>query len=194
MEKSTAKRVGTALSGWRRILLTDSLNISIGIRSGGGCRRCIFDHGNSYPNNICGRCEHRRYRSLLDYFEDNYIGRSRRGRARAQPKFPIGLWNVVSRTEMDLPRTNNNVEGWHNRFSSIINGAHPTLRKFLENLKTEEILSRAETAQILGGHQFPAKKKYADSAKRVKKLVSEYPSRSSNVVSYLRGIAHNLKF
>ena len=132
--------------------------------------------------------------SVLDYFEDTYIGRSRRGRARAQPKFPIGLWNVVSRTEMDLPRTNNNVEGWHNRFSSIINGAHPTLWKFLENLKAEEILSRAETAQILGGHQFPAKKKYADSAKRVKKLVSEYPSRSSNVVSYLHGIAHNLKF
>ena len=84
--------------------------------------------------------------------------------------------------------------GWHNRFSSIINGAHPTLWKFLENLKAEEILSRAETAQVLGGHQFPAKKKYADSAKRVKKLVSEYQSRSSNVVSYLRGIAHNLKF
>ena len=82
----------------------------------------------------------------------------------------IGLWNAVSRTEMDLPRTNNNVEGWHNRFCRIINGAHPTLWKFLENLKIEESLNRAETAQILGGHQFPAKKKYVDCSKRVKKL------------------------
>ena len=132
--------------------------------------------------------------NVLDYIEDNHIGRARRGRARAQPKFPIRLWNVVSRTEMDLPRTNNNVEGWHNCFCRIINGAHPTLWKFLENLKIEESLSRAETAQILGGHQFPAKKKYVDCAKRVKKLVSEYPSRRSNMVSYLRGIAHNLSF
>ena len=46
-----------------------------------------------------------------DYFEDNYIGRTRRGRPHAQPKFPIALWNVESRTEEDLPfpRINNNV-------------------------------------------------------------------------------------
>ena len=58
-----------------------------------------------------------------DYFEDNYIGRTRRGRPHAQPKFPIALWNVESRTEEDLPlpRINNNVEGWHNRFYRIIN-------------------------------------------------------------------------
>ena len=43
--------------------------------------------------------------NVLDNFEDNYIGRTRRGRPRAQPKFPIALWNVMSRTEEDLPRT-----------------------------------------------------------------------------------------
>ena len=29
---------------------------------------------------------------LMDYFEDNYIGRLRRGR-RSQPRFAISLWN-----------------------------------------------------------------------------------------------------
>jgi hypothetical protein len=46
---------------------------------------------------------------LLDYFEDNYIGR-RRPNGRAKPQFPIGLWNMQERTLNDAMRTNNNGE------------------------------------------------------------------------------------
>ena len=48
---------------------------------------------------------------ILDYFEDTYIGRQRRGRPRGTPMFPINAWNMVDRTQDELPRTNNHIEG-----------------------------------------------------------------------------------
>ena len=48
---------------------------------------------------------------LLDYFEDNYVGR-RRPNGRAIPRLPIGLWNMRKRTLKGAMRTNNNAEVW----------------------------------------------------------------------------------
>ena len=56
--------------------------------------------------------------AVLDYVEDTYIGRQRRGRPRDIPMFPIQIWNMYDRTLALLPRTNNNVEGWHKRFQT----------------------------------------------------------------------------
>ncbi|CAF4271573.1 unnamed protein product [Rotaria sordida] len=36
------------------------------------------------------------YHQVLDYIEDNYIGRLRR-RTRRQPSYPIDFWNMVTR-------------------------------------------------------------------------------------------------
>ena len=131
---------------------------------------------------------------VLDYFEDNYIGRRRGRNRRAIPPFPISIWNMVERTEDDLPRTNNNIEGWHHRFSLNVDGAHPTLWKFIESLKREESLVRAELAQVLGGHPVTQKRKYADCAMRIKNIVTAYPVRRADIIRYLRSIAHNLSF
>ena len=48
---------------------------------------------------------------LIDYFEDNYIGRFRRARRRVIPTFQKESWNMFHRTEQEMPRTNNNKEG-----------------------------------------------------------------------------------
>ena len=61
----------------------------------------------------CGEEE----QAVLDYFESTYIGEVRRGR-RQQPMFPHELWNMNIRVQEDLPRTNNELEGWHTRFST----------------------------------------------------------------------------
>jgi len=71
---------------------------------------------------------------LMDYFEDNYIGRTRRGR-RSQPRFPISLWNQHERVVNDLPRTNNATEGWHNAFNSMVDIAHPTPGRLARKLQ-----------------------------------------------------------
>ena len=53
---------------------------------------------------------------LLVYFEDTYIGRKMSRNRRANPRFSISMWNCFSRVVLNLPRTNNMVEGWHNAF------------------------------------------------------------------------------
>ena len=64
--------------------------------------------------NHCGIDE----QPVLDYFETNYIGELRRGR-RLLPLFLHELWNMHNRILNELPRTNNNLEGWHTRFSTM---------------------------------------------------------------------------
>ena len=64
---------------------------------------------------------------ILNYFEDTYIGRLRRNGRRDAPLFSGEMWNMYNRTRNHLPRTNNNVEGWHNGLQAHINACHPSL-------------------------------------------------------------------
>jgi hypothetical protein len=51
---------------------------------------------------------------LYKYFEENYIGKLNRGnRPRKDPMFALTQWNVHDRTMDGMPRTSNNIEGWH---------------------------------------------------------------------------------
>jgi hypothetical protein len=122
--------------------------------------------------------QHNGIDTLLDYFEDTYIGRQRRGHPRAHPRFPIEMWNMFNRTREELPRTNNHVEGWHRRFCGNCDGSHPTLWKLLRSFQREENLVRAEIHQVFGGHPVVQKQTYADCAARVLNIVEDYPPHS----------------
>ena len=62
-----------------------------------------------------------------------------------------------------MPRTNNNIEGWHRKFECNLTVAHPGFWKFLNALKREENLSRVDILQADGGHQPPAqRRRYVD--------------------------------
>ena len=80
---------------------------------------------------------------MLDYFEDNYIGRSRHNTPIRRPTFNIETWNMFHRTDNELPRTNNAVEGWHRSFQSHVTTCHPSFWKFIDIMKQEEGLVRA---------------------------------------------------
>ncbi|XP_059159252.1 mitogen-activated protein kinase kinase kinase 2-like [Physella acuta] len=54
---------------------------------------------------------------IADYFEDYYIGGPQR-RGRRKPMFPFDMWNMLTRAEDHMPKTNNSVEGWHRSFQS----------------------------------------------------------------------------
>ena len=54
---------------------------------------------------------------ILDYFETHTF------------------WNVNTRVQGHLPRTNNHLEGWHNRFAQIVEQFHPHIWKFTDTLK-----------------------------------------------------------
>ena len=130
---------------------------------------------------------------LLQYLEDTYIGRYRRNARRRTPLFAINLWNMFNRTDDDLPRTNDIVEGWHRSFQGHISICHPVVWKFLSVLQKEENMLRISIVQHLAGHPAPPpRKRYLDSSRRILRILGDYPNRQR--LQYLRAIAHNLTF
>ncbi|XP_072377879.1 uncharacterized protein [Diabrotica undecimpunctata] len=104
---------------------------------------------------------------LINYFEDTWVGRLARRGNRRQPLFPANVWNCYDLADQDIPRTNNAVEGWHNSFSSLLN------------------------KQYISGNVPPRKRKYQDTANRIRTIVADYADRPT--LEYLRGIAHNFQ-
>jgi|UniRef100_A0A2S2QAB4 hypothetical protein len=106
---------------------------------------------------------------LLDYFENTLVGKlDRRTVKRKPPKYAITFWNCFSRVIQDLATTNNAIEGWHNCFTSLINGMHPSIWRFIDALKKEESINRLKIEQYVGGNE-PSKKKKIDRAAKIKK-------------------------
>ena len=94
-------------------------------------------------------------RELVNYFEDNWIGRPARRGGRSASIFPVTLWNVHDQVVHDLPRTNNSVEGWHRGFSQLLGAYHPTIWKFIDGLKKEQSMNEMKLEQFLAGRQPP---------------------------------------
>ena len=57
---------------------------------------------------------------MLDYFEDNYIGRFRANGSRARPLFGIKYRNVYDRKKSSQMGTNNSAEAWNRRISKYL--------------------------------------------------------------------------
>jgi len=129
---------------------------------------------------------------LVDYYEDTWIGRPRRG-GRRPPLFPHALWNCFQTTAVRNSRTNNSVEGWNRRFNSIVGMKHPTIWKFIEKLKEEQSFNEMKLNQLIAGTPAqPRKRKYRDLEDRLLKIVEDYGNLT--VSDYLLGIAHNVAF
>lgn len=108
--------------------------------------------------NIVNDIEFRPLDFLLDYFEDTYIGRQRRGR-RTQPRYPVSTWTQYDRVMQSLPRTNNAVEGWHNAFNNSVSIAHPTPARLARKLQQEEHAVAVRRVQNGAGLPAPKKRK-----------------------------------
>ena len=75
----------------------------------------------------------------------------------------------------DLLRTNNAVEGWHQRFQRNVGAYHPNLWKFIDILKWEQSLNHVNISQARAGHQpEPQRRRYQDSNRRIKNIVQDY--------------------
>ena len=96
--------------------------------------------------NHCGTQE----QPLLQYFESTYVGELRAG-VRANPLFPLDIWNVYGRVVGGLPRTTNCVEGWHNAFQRSVGQSHAHIWKFLSCLKRENEAMHLRIAQYVAG-------------------------------------------
>ncbi|TKR62960.1 hypothetical protein L596_026854 [Steinernema carpocapsae] len=71
-----------------------------------------------------------RIRPVAEYFQKFYIGSS-----NTVPMFPHNTWNMYSRLMDRRPRTNNQVEGFHNALASFFGVCHPNIFKFVAVIK-----------------------------------------------------------
>lgn len=132
---------------------------------------------------------------VLDYFEDTWIGRYQRGRRnRRAPRFDLQLWNCFDAAMQNMPKTNNAVEGWHHSFEATVNTVHANVYRLFNALKKEQVLTESRYEQQLSGEP-PAKsrRKYKDCALRLQNRVDLYDE-ETDVVEYLRGVAHNISY
>ncbi|KAL8587321.1 hypothetical protein ACOMHN_045568 [Nucella lapillus] len=147
---------------------------------------------------------------LYDYFEDNYVGRLRRGRrrdanpTRAPPRFALEFWSVCDRNQVDLPRTNNKLEGWHMGLQSMFDGPNPSIWKFIAGIQKEQSLQHSVKIQMEGGHPGPTSKKHFSAInKRLQTFIQSYERAEDNEdedddendkVPFLRSVARNIEF
>ena len=92
------------------------------------------------------------YQDILDYIEDNYIGRMR-GRTRSQAPYPIDFWNRVECVKNNMHCTNNNIEDWHRKLNSAFQCSRPTLWSFLDKLMKEENNIHSDILNAMTGRQ-----------------------------------------
>lgn len=137
---------------------------------------------------------------LWRYIDATYVrGTLARGRRRpSAPKFPPSTWSVYSSVLDKFYRTNNNVEGWHLKFSIMIRTAHSNIWKFLEYIKKDENDNRILILQLAGGHtriRYPIKKSYAKNEEHIENIVRNYNQYKAddNLPQYLRAISYRLK-
>ena len=119
---------------------------------------------------------------LLNYFEDTFIGRRRRGGAL----FPYDIWDCYQAVTDETPRTNNAVEGWHSAFARSVQIAHPTLPRLVVKLQKEQGINQLNVERMLAGEDPPLRKKYRDNDRRLRTVVLDYANRTIQAICCIK--------
>ena len=98
------------------------------------------------------------------------------------------MWNYYAHTG---PRTNNHLEGWHNRMKRILRKAHPNLYEILELFQREQADTEVAIQQLeVGGVRKPKRKKVIRREDKIKSLADELTNGERDIDSYLTAIRH----
>ncbi len=91
---------------------------------------------------------------FIEYFEETWL----------VGQFPLQQWSVY---DNDSFRTNNHLEGWHNRLKRVVGKAHPNMFEFVEVVQKEQTATEVLLAQLEAGARPPrrAKKSMAEIGK-----------------------------
>ncbi|CAF3852425.1 unnamed protein product [Rotaria sp. Silwood1] len=112
--------------------------------------------------------------NLIDYFRNFWFR-----------QMPVKIWNVHN---LDI-RTNNNAEGWHNRFNRRINKTHPNIWHFISTLKQEEVYFRQQILHMKSGKNKNRSKKVCAMQDRLNALSSRFDNQEIDVQEYLHGLS-----
>lgn len=114
---------------------------------------------------------------FVNYFESTYIGRERgRGKNKriTEPMYRIELWKVHDRLQENLPRTNNNIEGWNHGFNTLLGGKNPTIWRLIKALHQSELTTRKRLVYSDIGSCNIQRKKYQTLTLNLKQILKDY--------------------
>ncbi|KAB0800521.1 hypothetical protein PPYR_06261, partial [Photinus pyralis] len=136
---------------------------------------------------------HADLRPLLNWFEDNYMGRpNRREDGQEAPIFPISMWNLYNRVLNNEDRTNNHPEEINRMLKSQLGIQHPTIWQFINTIRKLQKGRDLYYEQLIAGNRPPLKlRKYRDTDQRILRLVEDFINRVREPIDFLRGIAYN---
>jgi hypothetical protein len=102
---------------------------------------------------------------------------------------PPKMWNVY---KVNI-RTNNHLEGWHNRFANLVSRHRPNIWRLLACIQQEQSATEITIQQIISGQQVQKKvKRYEKIQRNLKRLLRRYRRGTIDVVHYITGVSHNL--
>ena len=94
---------------------------------------------------------------------------------------------------MNLSRSNNSIEGWHNAFAKRVAIVHPSVTNLAEKVRCEQSEFEMDIAQIRQGQEPKPKRKkvqYQKLDERIERLVDDYFN--VELGEYLNGLATNV--
>ena len=144
---------------------------------------------------------------LVDYFSKTYVtgtfrhvqpahGQVEVNLQQVPPRFPPELWNVHEATVNGAPRTNNQCEGWNNRFFHLVGYKHPSIWTLIEAIQMENQTVVTLIAQDLIG-QPPRKRirrQYVSLQTRLLMLCQDRVAGRKTIEEFLTGIGHNIRW
>jgi len=122
---------------------------------------------------------------LRDGLEGAAIVRMR----RVPPRYPPALWNVHQATMDDESRTNNQCEGWSNRFTNLVGYLYPSVWTMIDVLKKEDAVACIHIAKDLNDQSH--KKRIRRKCKDVE-ILQQAGRRT--VPELLRRVGHNTRW
>lgn len=126
----------------------------------------------------------RKLSELCDYFASTWVDDNAR--------FEVGLW---SRYEVEGPRTNNHLEGFHSALKKAVGSAHPNIYKFIEAIKKEQKNNELKLLQLETGGQVARKNtKYVRMEGKIQLLIQRYKNNELVIPQFLDQVGGLLHF
>jgi hypothetical protein len=114
---------------------------------------------------------------FVKYFEKYYIGkRDRQTGRRTIPRFPPTMWNCFDLARDKGRKTNNSMEGWHNKFQRMFGCWHPDVWSFIKTLQTHQFNAEAAFREAATNFAPPQKSsKQQEKEQRLAVAVAAFP-------------------
>ncbi|XP_041378731.1 uncharacterized protein LOC121391033 [Gigantopelta aegis] len=114
---------------------------------------------------------------FVTYFEETWL----------VGNFGPRLWIIFS-SDASSPRTNNHLEGWHNKLKRIARKAHPNVFELVKIFKQEQSSTEVSIAQLEAGSQPPKRaKKSVEKDNKIGEIKSRFDQIS--LEENIRGIS-----